>query len=125
MYPIDLEGKNGIVFGIANQRSIAWSIAQILHKAGARLAVVYQNDRLGENVRKLVSAWDDTLLIECDASSDDAVGIEVAAGAAAAHHSQPNHFRVEGPTERYGIWPRMMMMMVVEDQLLLLRTSCS
>ena len=73
MYPIDLEGKNGIVFGIANQRSIAWSIAQILHEAGARLAVVYQNDRLGENVRKLVGAWDDTLLIECDASSDDNV----------------------------------------------------
>ena len=34
MYPIDLSGKTGIVFGIANHRSIAWAIAQILHEAG-------------------------------------------------------------------------------------------
>ena len=54
MYPIDLEGKTGIVFGVANHRSIAWAIAQILREAGVRLAIAYQNPRLGESVEKLV-----------------------------------------------------------------------
>ena len=45
MYPIDLSDKYGIVFGIANHRSIAWAIAQILHDAGANLAIAYQNER--------------------------------------------------------------------------------
>ena len=70
MYPIDLSGKTGIVFGVANHRSIAWAIAEILHKAGARLAIVYQNERLRENVEKLVADWDDPLLVQCDVSSD-------------------------------------------------------
>ena len=73
MYPIDLTGKTGIVFGVANHRSIAWAIAQILHEAGARLAMCYQNDRVRENVAKLVATWEDTPLIECDVSSDDNV----------------------------------------------------
>ena len=41
MYPIDLSGKKGIVFGVANDRSIAWAIASILGEAGARLALTY------------------------------------------------------------------------------------
>jgi enoyl-[acyl-carrier protein] reductase I len=73
MYPIDLSGKTGIVFGVANHRSIAWAIAEILHKAGARLAIVYQNERLRENVEKLVADWDDPLLVQCDVSSDSNV----------------------------------------------------
>jgi enoyl-[acyl-carrier protein] reductase I len=71
MYPIDLSGKTGIVFGIANHRSIAWAIAQILRQAGVTLAVAYQNDRLRGSVEKLVSEWgEDTMLIECDVSED-------------------------------------------------------
>ena len=54
MYPIDLEGKTGVIFGVANHRSIAWSIAQILHDAGARLAIAYQNPRVRDTVSKLV-----------------------------------------------------------------------
>ena len=73
MYPIDLEGKTGIVFGIANHRSIAWAIARMLHRAGARLAVTYQNERLRENVAKLVEPWGDALVLECDVSSDQNV----------------------------------------------------
>ncbi len=73
MYPIDLEGKAGIVFGIANDRSIAWAIAQVLHQAGARLAVAYQNERVRSRVEKLVDGWADTPVIECDVSSDDNV----------------------------------------------------
>ena len=73
MYPIDLEGKTCIVFGIANHRSIAWAIARMLHRAGARLAVTYQNERLRENVAKLVEPWGDALVLECDVSSDQNV----------------------------------------------------
>ena len=70
MYPIDLTGKTGVIFGIANQRSIAWAIAEILHSAGARLALAYQNERVKGNVEALTSSWDDALLIECDAAED-------------------------------------------------------
>ena len=74
MYPIDLSGKTGIVFGIANHRSIAWSIAEILQKAGAELAVAYQNERVRGSVEKLVSGWEgDTRTIECDVSDDSNV----------------------------------------------------
>lgn len=73
MYPIDLTGKNAVVFGVANHRSIAWAIAQILHEAGARVALAYQNERVLRNVEKLVADWDDTTLVECDVSSDDNV----------------------------------------------------
>ena len=73
MYPIDLSGKNGVVFGVANNRSIAWAIAQVLHRAGARLAMAYQNERVKGNVAKLVADWDDTPLIECDVGSEDNV----------------------------------------------------
>ena len=75
MYPIDLAGRTAIVFGVANHRSIGWSIAQILHQAGARLAIAYQNERVRGNVAKLVASWEDTLLIECDVASDDNVKI--------------------------------------------------
>ena len=79
MYPIDLSGKTGIVFGVANHRSIAWSIAQILHDAGAKIAIAYQNERVRSGVAKLVAEWgDDTPLIECDVSSDE--NVEVAFG---------------------------------------------
>ncbi len=71
MYSINLEGKKGVVFGVANQRSIAWAIAQTLHEAGATLAFTYQNERLKESVARLVQSWGDVPLIECDVAQDD------------------------------------------------------
>lgn len=50
-----LEGKTGLVCGIANKRSIAWAIARSAHGAGAKLAVTYQNDRTEEAVRSLAA----------------------------------------------------------------------
>ena len=70
MYPVDLSGKNVLVFGVANHRSIAWSIAQVLHQAGAQLAFTYQNQRLREPVVQLTSALGTPLLIECDVTDD-------------------------------------------------------
>ena len=48
-----LENKFGIIFGVANKRSIAWASAQALQEAGARLAFTYQGERLKENVESL------------------------------------------------------------------------
>src|SRR2546427_6758460 len=67
-----LAGKLGIVFGVANKRSIAWAIAQAWHKAGAKLAFTYQGERLKENVEELAGTFGaDTLLMECDVTRDD------------------------------------------------------
>ena len=67
-----LSGKLGLVFGVANKRSIAWAIAQAWHKQGAKLAFTYQGDRLKENVEELVGTFGrDTLLMPCDVTKDD------------------------------------------------------
>ncbi|OLC14050.1 MAG: enoyl-ACP reductase [Candidatus Rokubacteria bacterium 13_1_40CM_69_27] len=65
-----LEGKTGIVFGVANKRSIAWAIAQALSGAGMRLAFTYQGERLKENVESLASTLPNSLLYPCDVTSD-------------------------------------------------------
>ncbi len=66
-----LEGKRGLVLGIANKRSIAWGIAQAVSREGARLAVTYQGERLEENVRELAASLRDPLILPCDVSKDE------------------------------------------------------
>ena len=67
-----LSGKKGVVFGVANKRSIAWAIAQAWKEAGAELAFTYQGERLKENVSQLAETFgEDTLLTECDVTQDD------------------------------------------------------
>ena len=67
-----LAGKLGIIFGVANKRSIAWAIAQAWHREGAKLAFTYQGERLKENVEELAGTFGaDTLLMECDVTKDD------------------------------------------------------
>jgi enoyl-[acyl-carrier protein] reductase I len=69
-----LAGKTGVVFGVANKRSIAWAIAKAWAAAGARLIFNYQGERLKENVEELVAEFGaDTALYPCDVSSDDAI----------------------------------------------------
>jgi len=69
-----LAGKTGIVFGVANKRSIAWAIAKAWAMAGARLIFNYQGERLKENVEELTSEFrGQTSLFPCDVSSDDEV----------------------------------------------------
>ena len=71
MYNIDLSGKNALVFGVANQRSIAWHIARTLDQAGARIALSYVNDRVGRSVERLGSQLSSPpVLVECDVSDD-------------------------------------------------------
>ena len=66
-----LEGKHGLVLGIANKRSIAWGIAKAVSREGARLAVTYQGERLEENVRELSAELKDPLILPCDVSRDE------------------------------------------------------
>jgi enoyl-[acyl-carrier protein] reductase I len=69
-----LEDKLGIVFGVANKRSIAWAIAQAWHKAGAKLAFTYQGARLKENVEELAATFGaETLLMPCDVTKDEEI----------------------------------------------------
>jgi enoyl-[acyl-carrier protein] reductase I len=65
-----LEGKRGLILGVANKRSIAWGIAQSVAGAGARLALTYQGERLEENVRELAASLADPLILPCDVSKD-------------------------------------------------------
>ena len=65
-----LQGKTGLVVGVANKRSIAWAIAQAASEAGARLAVTYQGERLEENVRELCAGLNDPLILPLDVSDD-------------------------------------------------------
>src|SRR6202021_3543784 len=67
-----LAGKTGIVFGVANKRSISGPIPQAWHKAGARLAFTYQGERLKENVEELAGTFGaDTLILPCDVTRDE------------------------------------------------------
>lgn len=66
-----LEGKHGLVLGVANKRSIAWGIARAAAGAGARLALTYQNERLRENVEELAKELRDPLLLPCDVGRDE------------------------------------------------------
>jgi enoyl-[acyl-carrier protein] reductase I len=66
-----LDGKRGLILGIANKRSIAWGIAQAAHREGARLAVTYQGERLLENVRELAPQLKDPLVLPCDVTKDE------------------------------------------------------
>src|SRR5258708_6927551 len=65
-----LEGKNALIFGIANHRSIGWAIAQSLAGEGARLAFTYQ-DRMEKYVRELAAKIPDTPVFPCDVQNDE------------------------------------------------------
>ncbi len=69
----DLKGKNAVVFGVANKRSIAWSIAQGLHAAGMNLAITYQNERLEAEAKELIEAMPGAQGYMCDVSRDDEI----------------------------------------------------
>jgi enoyl-[acyl-carrier protein] reductase I len=67
-----LEGKVGLVFGVANKRSIAWAIAQAWAEAGAKLIFNYQGERLKDNVEELAGTFGaDTPIWPCDVAKDE------------------------------------------------------
>jgi enoyl-[acyl-carrier protein] reductase I len=73
---LDLTGKNALVTGIANNRSIAWGIAQQLHKAGANLGVTFLPDDRGrheQKVKELVAPLAPSLVVPCDVQHPDQI----------------------------------------------------
>ncbi|MEF2966135.1 enoyl-ACP reductase FabI [Paenibacillus sp. M1] len=65
-----LAGKNIIVMGVANDRSIAWAIAQSLAEQGARLAFTYESERVEGRVRKLAETIPNSLVLPCNVTVD-------------------------------------------------------
>ena len=68
-----MNGKRGIVMGVANDRSIAWGIAEAVAKQGAEIAFTYQGDALEKRVRPLAEKVGSSIIIPCDVSSDEAI----------------------------------------------------
>jgi enoyl-[acyl-carrier protein] reductase I len=66
-----LEGKQGLVLGVANKRSIAWAIAQKLSEEGAELAFTFQGERIEAAVRELAESVSSPIVTECDVRSDE------------------------------------------------------
>jgi enoyl-[acyl-carrier protein] reductase I len=77
-----MAGKRGLIMGLANDKSLAWGIAQKLHEAGAELAFSYQGEALEKRVRPLAASLGSDFLIDCDVSSMDALDAAFAALAA-------------------------------------------
>lgn len=71
MYTLDLSGKTGIVFGVANQRSLAYAIAKDLARFGVKLAFTYQSDRFRDGVERLVHPMEGATVHECDVARDE------------------------------------------------------
>ena len=61
-----MAGKRGLIMGVANDHSIAWGIARMLHQHGARLAFTYQGEALGRRVGPLAAKLDSDVVIPCD-----------------------------------------------------------
>jgi enoyl-[acyl-carrier protein] reductase I len=70
-----MQGKKGIIVGVANRRSIAWAIAQRVAEQGAQLALTYQNERFGENVKDLAKGLENPLLVPLDVTDDEQIEI--------------------------------------------------
>lgn len=74
-----LQNKIGIIFGVANKRSIAWACAQVAAAHGAKMAFTYQGERLKENVEKLAGELTDSLVVPCDVTNQAEVDAAFAA----------------------------------------------
>jgi enoyl-[acyl-carrier protein] reductase I len=68
-----MHGKRGIVMGVANDRSIAWGIADAIAKQGAEIAFTYQGEALQKRVAPLAESVGSDIVIPCDVSSDEAI----------------------------------------------------
>ncbi len=71
--PLLMAGKQGLIMGVANERSIAWGIAKALHAQGARLAFTYQGEALGKRVRPLALSLDSEFVLEADVAAEESL----------------------------------------------------
>src|SRR5512147_811487 len=78
-----LEGKNAVIFGLANDKSIAWGITQAFHREGAKLGISYAGEMLERRVKPLAEKIGCQWVEECDVTKDDQI---VATAEKAAQH---------------------------------------
>src|SRR5690606_31024508 len=65
-----MQGKRGLIMGVANERSIAWAIAQACHAEGAELAFTYQGEALGKRVTPLAATVSSDIVLDCDVTDE-------------------------------------------------------
>jgi enoyl-[acyl-carrier protein] reductase I len=70
-----LAGKRALITGIASERSIAYGIAEAMHREGAELAFTYQNDKLKTRVEKAAAEFGSSIVVPCDVSTDDNIAL--------------------------------------------------
>jgi enoyl-[acyl-carrier protein] reductase I len=68
-----MQGKRGLVMGVANDHSIAWGMAEALHKHGAELAFTYQGDAFGKRVKPLAESIGSKIVIDCDVQNEESL----------------------------------------------------
>ena len=68
-----LQGKRALIVGVASNRSIAWGIAEAMHRQGAELAFTYQTDKLKSRVQKVADACESDIVIPCDVVHDEQI----------------------------------------------------
>ncbi|ADO41293.1 enoyl-ACP reductase FabI [Ketogulonicigenium vulgare] len=70
---LDLNGKRGLIMGVANDHSIAWGIAKAMHEAGAELAFTYQGEAFGKRVAPLAASVGSDFLVDVDVTNDESL----------------------------------------------------
>src|SRR5215471_4213267 len=68
-----MAGKQGLIMGVANERSLGWGIAKTLHAHGAALAFTYQGEALGKRVRPLAESLESDFVLEADVTSEESL----------------------------------------------------
>ncbi len=68
-----LSGKRALIFGVASTRSIAWGIAQAMHREGCELAFTYQHERMHERLEKLAGQLNSDIIIPCNVEDDEEI----------------------------------------------------
>jgi enoyl-[acyl-carrier protein] reductase I len=74
-----MAGKRGLIMGVANDRSIAWAIAQAVHAQGAELAFTYQGDAFGKRVKPLAESVGSDIVLDCDVTNEASLDAAFAA----------------------------------------------
>lgn len=74
-----MRGKRGLIMGVANDHSIAWGIAKMLHEQGAELAFTYQGEALAKRVKLLAESLDASLILPCDVEDEASIDAVFAA----------------------------------------------
>ncbi|MGZ8096552.1 MAG: SDR family oxidoreductase, partial [Methylosarcina sp.] len=66
-----MQGKRVLIVGLASNRSIAWGIAQAMHREGAELAFTFQNEKLQSRVQEMAAECNSNITVECDVALDE------------------------------------------------------